>query len=106
MRGRFYGMCVGLVLAQATLTAQPDYPGARWVPANSGNYTVANRPSSHPIRYIVIHVTQGSYAGAISWFQNPNSRVSAHYVLRSSDGEITQMAVSYTHLTLPTIYSV
>lgn len=91
MRGRFYGMCVGFVLALATLSAQPDYPGARWIPANSNNYTVANRPSSHPIRYIIIHVTQGSYAGAISWFRNPNSRVSAHYVLRSSDGEITQM---------------
>ena len=36
-------------------------------------------------------MTQGSYAGAISWFQNPSSNVSAHYVIRSSDGAITQM---------------
>lgn len=82
-----------LALCALTITAmaQPDYPGARWVPAYSGNYTAANRPSSHPIRYVIVHVTQGSYAGAISWFQNPSARVSAHYVLRSSDGEITQM---------------
>jgi hypothetical protein len=74
-----------------TICGQAEYPGALWVPANSGNYTVSNRPTTFPINYIVIHVTQGSYAGAISWFQNPNSNVSAHYVLRSSDGQVTQM---------------
>lgn len=74
------------------VTAQSqDYGPAAWVPAHSSNYTVSNRPSSYPIRYIVIHVTQGSYAGAINWFQNPSSNVSAHYVIRSSDGAITQM---------------
>ncbi len=40
---------------------------------------------------VVIHVTQGSYASAISWFKNCNSGVSAHYVIRSFDGQITQM---------------
>ncbi|EFE78565.1 conserved hypothetical protein [Streptomyces filamentosus NRRL 15998] len=39
---------------------------------------------------VVIHVTQGSYAGSISRIQNPASQVSAHYVIRSSDGEVTQ----------------
>lgn len=68
-----------------------DYGPAAWVPADSSNYTVANRESDYDIRYVVIHVTQGSYSGAISWFQNPSSNVSAHYVLRSSDGAITQM---------------
>ncbi|GIV06518.1 MAG: hypothetical protein KatS3mg016_2093 [Fimbriimonadales bacterium] len=91
MRMRWYSVLFATSIAVANLWAQPDYPGARWVPAYSGNYTPANRPSSHPIRYIIVHVTQGSYAGAISWFQNPSARVSAHYVLRSSDGEITQM---------------
>jgi hypothetical protein len=91
MSMRLYSGLLATSLVVANLWAQPDYPGARWVPAYSGNYTPANRPSSHPIRYIIVHVTQGSYAGAISWFQNPSARVSAHYVLRSSDGEITQM---------------
>ena len=68
-----------------------DYGPALWAPADSGNYTVANRESSHPINYVVIHTTQGSYSGTISWFQNPASNVSAHYVMRSSDGQVTQM---------------
>ncbi|GIV07391.1 MAG: hypothetical protein KatS3mg017_0593 [Fimbriimonadales bacterium] len=91
MRMRWYSVLLATSIVVANLWAQPDYPGARWIPAYSGNYTPANRPSSHPIRYVIIHVTQGRYAGAISWFQNPSARVSAHYVLRSSDGEITQM---------------
>ncbi|MFE7125510.1 peptidoglycan-binding protein [Streptomyces sp. NPDC057617] len=66
----------------------PDYPPAAWVPANAANYS-AGRSAS--ISTVVVHVTQGSYAGTISWFQNPSSKVSAHYVVRSSDGAITQM---------------
>ncbi|MEV0586284.1 N-acetylmuramoyl-L-alanine amidase [Nonomuraea sp. NPDC050310] len=65
-----------------------DYPAAHWVAASPRNYTSAGRA---PIDRIVMHVTQGSYAGSISWFQNPRARVSAHYVIRSKDGDITQM---------------
>jgi N-acetyl-anhydromuramyl-L-alanine amidase AmpD len=36
---------------------------------------------------------QGSYAGCISWFQNTAAQVSAHYVVRSSDGQVTQMVL-------------
>ncbi|MFI6315986.1 N-acetylmuramoyl-L-alanine amidase [Nonomuraea sp. NPDC050556] len=73
------------------LAASPDYPNASWVAASSSNYTASSRPSSYAIDRVVIHVTQGSYAGTISWFQNPSAQVSAHYVVRSSDGAITQM---------------
>jgi MYXO-CTERM domain-containing protein len=66
------------------------YPGAIWNPAYSGNYTTASRGAAQ-INYIVIHTVQGSYAGCISWFKNSSSKVSAHYVVRSSDGQITQM---------------
>ncbi|MDH2428329.1 N-acetylmuramoyl-L-alanine amidase [Sphaerisporangium sp. TRM90804] len=69
----------------------PDYGPAAWVPANSGNYTVSSRESTYAIDRVIIHVTQGSYAGTISWFQNAASNVSAHYVVRSSDGAVTQM---------------
>ena len=65
-----------------------DYPGAIWNPASSANYAAGR---SQSISTVVIHVTQGSYAGTISWFKNPDSQVSAHYVVRSSDGEVTQM---------------
>ncbi len=60
----------------------------KWVPASSSNYTDDNRSS---ITQVVIHTTQGSYSGSVSWFQNASAAVSAHYVVRSSDGEITQM---------------
>ncbi|MFF5205606.1 N-acetylmuramoyl-L-alanine amidase [Streptosporangium sp. NPDC000396] len=73
--------------------AAVDYPSAHWAAAHPSNYAVSNRPSSDAIDRIVIHVAQGSYAGTISWFQTgprPNP-TSAHYVVRSSDGDITQL---------------
>jgi len=68
-----------------------DYPPAHWVPADPNNYTVSDRPNSYPISYIVIHTVEGSYAGCIAWFQDSSAHVSAHYVMRSSDGDVTQM---------------
>jgi N-acetyl-anhydromuramyl-L-alanine amidase AmpD len=67
----------------------PDYPGADYKPASTNNYTASNRGAAQ-IEKIVIHVTQGSYSGSISWFQNGSSSVSAHYVVKSSNGAITQ----------------
>lgn len=64
-----------------------DYPAALWVPASTSNYQSGRTAA---INKVVVHVTQGSYAGSISWFQNPSSQVSAHYVIRSSDGQVTQ----------------
>lgn len=60
-------------------------------PAVYGNYDIANRPVDMPIRYIVLHDAEGSYSGTIAHFKNPKSNVSAHYVIRSSDGDVTQM---------------
>ncbi len=65
-----------------------DYSGAIWNPAASCNYTVGRTMG---ITAIVIHDMEGSYAASISWFQNCSSVVSAHYCIRSSDGQITQM---------------
>lgn len=63
-----------------------DYPGsARFI--QSPNY----RSGRSTYEFVVIHTTQGSYSGTVSWFQNTSSQVSAHYVVRSSDGQITQM---------------
>ena len=39
---------------------------------------------------IVSHITEGVYAGAISWLCNPASEASAHFVV-SKNGEITQL---------------
>ncbi|MFD7866416.1 peptidoglycan-binding protein [Streptomyces sp. NPDC059783] len=74
--------------ATAVSTRSADYPSALWVPADPANYA---KGRSATIDKVVVHVTQGSYAGSISWFQNPASQVSSHYVIRSSDGQITQM---------------
>jgi hypothetical protein len=39
----------------------------------------------------VIHTTETSYASAIRFFSHPGANASAQYVIRSSDGAITQM---------------
>ena len=64
-----------------------DYPGAIWDPAPPCNFEQRTKPVSA----VVIHYTEGSYAGCISWFKNCDAQVSAHYVIRSVDGQITQM---------------
>ncbi|MCA9687824.1 MAG: N-acetylmuramoyl-L-alanine amidase, partial [Myxococcales bacterium] len=61
---------------------------ASFVPASSSNYTNSSRGS---VSQVVIHTMEGSYSGSISWFQNASAGASAHYMVRSSDGEITQM---------------
>ncbi|MGV9212294.1 N-acetylmuramoyl-L-alanine amidase [Micromonospora sp. RB23] len=71
-------------------TLSTDYGPAAWAPASTSNYTVASRPGSHPVDRVVIHFAQGSYAGTVSWFQNPAAQASAHYTVRSSDGAVTQ----------------
>ncbi|MCA9711430.1 MAG: N-acetylmuramoyl-L-alanine amidase, partial [Myxococcales bacterium] len=69
--------------------ADPEYPlAAGFVPADSSNYT-ANGIVSYD--YVVVHTMQGYYGGSIAWFQNPAANVSAHYLMRSEDGEVTQM---------------
>ncbi|GHJ47921.1 hypothetical protein Cs7R123_52630 [Catellatospora sp. TT07R-123] len=74
--------------AAALAAAVPQYPAAHWIAANGNNYAAGR---SAAITTVVIHVMQGSYSSSINWFQNPSAQVSAHYLVRSSDGDITQM---------------
>lgn len=67
-----------------------EYGPAIWNPAPPCNLSSRNGVA---ISAITIHTIQGSYAGAISWSQNCDSNVSFHYVIRSSDGQVTQMVV-------------
>ncbi|MGN9790705.1 N-acetylmuramoyl-L-alanine amidase [Streptomyces sp. OZ13] len=76
--------------AQAGTTAVTDYPSAEWRPASSANYTASSRPTAYPVRYVVVHVTQETYEDTLAIFRDPARRVSAHYVVRSSDGHIAQ----------------
>ncbi len=67
-----------------------DYSPALWNAAASCNYSTRGGTA---ISAVTIHDVEGSYAGCISWFQNCAASVSAHYVVRSSDGQITQMVL-------------
>jgi N-acetyl-anhydromuramyl-L-alanine amidase AmpD len=49
--------------------------------------------SGTAISAYTIHTVQGSYAGCISWFKNCSASASSHYVVRSSDGQVTQMVL-------------
>jgi N-acetyl-anhydromuramyl-L-alanine amidase AmpD len=94
-----------LQLLRGSNEGQPECPASlscKFVPAryaqnnpdnvaDYGNLDPADRPKDMKIKYIVVHDTEGSYQSAIDWFQDPRSYVSAHYVIRSSDGEVTQM---------------
>jgi MYXO-CTERM domain-containing protein len=66
-----------------------EYPlAATFNPADPTNYTAGGMISYD---YVVVHTMQGYYYGAQSWFRNPDSNVSAHFCMRSEDGEVTQM---------------
>jgi hypothetical protein len=85
---------VAIFIAGGTtaLAAAPDYPPAAWVPASSANYTLANRSHDYPIDMIIIHDIEGSFASAVSMFQNPSRQASAHYVI-SNTGQIDEMVL-------------
>lgn len=65
-----------------------DYGPAIWDAAATCNYGAGR---SATVTHVAEHIAQGSYAGTISWFKNCSASVSAHYVVRSSDGQVTQM---------------
>ena len=90
----------GLLFPLASLTPPParadppptDYPGAVWAPASPGNFQPSGRPSpALPIDRIVIHDIEGAGPEAIRWFQNPQARVSSHYVVDGQTGRVTQL---------------
>lgn len=60
-------------------------------PGDYGNYDTANRPRDVRIDYIVLHDTEETFPDTIETFQDPTAYVSAHYVIRSADGHVTQM---------------
>lgn len=72
-------------------SSRPDaYPPAHWIPASSANYTASSRPRSYPVDFVVIHVTQETFPDTIKIFQDPQAKVSAHYLVASADGYVGQ----------------
>ncbi len=64
----------------------PAKPPVRWV----GSPNFNRRPNPNDITALTIHATaNSSLQGVISWFNNPNARVSAHYTI-GKDGTIVQ----------------
>ena len=82
--GEDYALLSG---TKVSVTKDTDYPNAIWIPAPECNY----EDRTKEVSAVVIHYTEGSYAGCISWFQNCDAQVSAHYVIRSLDGQVAQM---------------
>ncbi|MBN1491261.1 MAG: N-acetylmuramoyl-L-alanine amidase, partial [Phycisphaerae bacterium] len=80
---------VGGPVQQPEVIMSTDYGPAIWNPADSSNYSTSRGAAID--RWVNHWVGVGTYAGAISWFKNPASNVSAHFVIRKSDGELTQM---------------
>ncbi|QNP66951.1 N-acetylmuramoyl-L-alanine amidase [Streptomyces genisteinicus] len=76
--------------AAAAPRAAADFPAAEWTPAAASNRTASTRPTAYPVQYVVVHVTQETYADTLSIFKDPARKVSAHYVVRSSDGHVAQ----------------
>lgn len=66
-----------------------DYKPALYIPAAANNYQAGR--GGAVITDVTIHTAQGSYADVISWFKNPAAAMTTHYVVRASDGQITQM---------------
>jgi len=64
-------------------------PSIARIPASPANYARGHRPAS-AVRLVVVHVVEGTYWGAISWFRNPRARASAHYVV-SREGAVAEM---------------
>ncbi|GGP98302.1 amidase [Streptomyces griseomycini] len=87
----------GLRTASAAGTECPPTVSCEWIPApyeefgdgDYGNHDLGNRPASQPIRYIVVHDTEGAWEGVLDMVQDP-TYVSWQYSLRSTDGHIAQ----------------
>ncbi|MEU2234036.1 N-acetylmuramoyl-L-alanine amidase [Streptomyces vietnamensis] len=86
--------------ASTTETTLPECPAGLncnvklSVPSSTGkkNYTAGDRPNQGvDIRQIVIHDTEGAYDGSLQVLTDPTGSGSAHYLIRASDGLVTQM---------------
>jgi N-acetyl-anhydromuramyl-L-alanine amidase AmpD len=78
-------LAAALSAAAAAAAAQPP-PGDL---AAQTNYTQARRPQG-AIRFIVVHVSEGSYLGTVTWLRDPRAHASANFVV-GRDGEVQEL---------------
>lgn len=79
----------GAATAHETVETAADHQQVFFLKANVNNYQSGR--NGNKITHVAIHTTQGSYAATISWYKNASAHSSAHYIVRASDGQITQM---------------
>ena len=84
----------------SALAAQPSQPSIIWDP--SPNYSSGRTAT---IDSIVIHTTEGSYAGSVSWLKNPSAGASAHYVIKEDGSEIKQLVANSNRAWHATYYN-
>ncbi len=89
MQYDYNGSKPGFGVSHSNKTQSVDYPPAI-TDMTTCNYSSRSGAS---IEYVTIHTVQGTYAGCISWFKNCAANVSAHYVMRAVDGQVTQMVL-------------
>lgn len=79
-----YSGAIDCVLNPAVYDCNLVKPGA------GCGYEDADRPNDLVISDVVIHDVEGNARSALSWFQNPNSNVSAHYIV-DTNGTVYQV---------------
>lgn len=72
--------------AASNSPASEDYGPAEW----DASPNFSSRAGT-PISHVIVHDTEGSFAGSVSWLKNPASQASAHYIFRSNDGFLKQL---------------
>ncbi|MFD8422224.1 N-acetylmuramoyl-L-alanine amidase [Streptomyces sp. NPDC059466] len=80
---------------KAAVTADTECPATldcTFVPGSPAGGQVSNRPANGiRIDTIVIHDLESTYQAGINILADPKNAASTHYVMRSSDGAVTQM---------------
>ncbi len=84
----FRRISVVLVAALALAAASSASPPPSDLAA-AGNYTHAQR-KERQIRFIVIHVTEGSFVGSVAWLRDPRAHASTNFVV-SREGHVSQL---------------
>ncbi|WP_415924552.1 N-acetylmuramoyl-L-alanine amidase [Streptomyces sp. MI02-7b] len=84
-----------LKASATTATECPPAVPCTFVPGSPAGMQVSNRPANGiKIDTIVIHDLEGTYDSGVAGLANPSNGVSTHYVMRSSDGAVTQMVAT------------
>jgi N-acetyl-anhydromuramyl-L-alanine amidase AmpD len=77
-----------LVCALSCVGAAAAEPAPNELAANT-NYTQAHRPAG-AIRFVVIHVSEGSFFGTVAWLRDPRAHASANFVV-GRDGKVQEL---------------